>query len=65
MEHRRAYVLVNNRTTGNAPETTQALYARPQEVGPLPWGLGCIESFAWVAFSVSICRLSYHPTYQP
>jgi hypothetical protein len=27
-EHRRAYVLVNNRTEGNAPETTRALYAR-------------------------------------
>jgi uncharacterized protein YecE (DUF72 family) len=26
-EHRRAYVLVNNRTEGNAPQTTKALYA--------------------------------------
>jgi uncharacterized protein YecE (DUF72 family) len=27
LEHRRAYVLVNNRTEGNAPQTTKALYA--------------------------------------
>ena len=27
-ENRRAYVLTNNRTEGNAPETTRALYAR-------------------------------------
>jgi uncharacterized protein YecE (DUF72 family) len=26
-EHRRAYVLVNNRSEGNAPQTTKALYA--------------------------------------
>jgi uncharacterized protein YecE (DUF72 family) len=27
-EHRRAYVLVNNRTEGNAPQTTKALYSK-------------------------------------
>ncbi|HXK40388.1 MAG TPA: DUF72 domain-containing protein, partial [Candidatus Paceibacterota bacterium] len=32
MEQRRAYVLVNNRTEGNAPQTTKALYARLRQL---------------------------------
>ena len=31
-EHRRAYILVNNRSEGNAPETTKALYTRLRAV---------------------------------